>query len=50
MTLADQVPDGCKRGFSNSLTCEIGLSQHSGIPYQSILYLLDEVSVNNQQP
>ncbi len=30
-------------GFSNSRTCEIGLSHHSGIPYQSILYLVDEV-------
>jgi len=42
--LKDQVPDNCTRGFSNSRTCEIGLSHHSGIPYQSILYLLDEVS------
>ncbi len=39
-----QVPQGCRRGFSNSQTCEIGLSHHSGVPYQSILYLLDEVS------
>ena len=30
------------RGFSNSRTCEIGLSTHSGIPYQSLLYLIDE--------
>ena len=43
-TLKSQVPAHSKRGFSSSLTCEIGLSQHSGIPYQSILYLLDEVS------
>ncbi|NAW58279.1 MULTISPECIES: FAD-binding and (Fe-S)-binding domain-containing protein [unclassified Vibrio] len=42
--LKEQVPSGCSRGFSNSLTCEIGLSHHSGIPYQSILYLVDEVS------
>ncbi|MDF2152650.1 FAD-binding and (Fe-S)-binding domain-containing protein [Vibrio sp. CAU 1672] len=42
--LKAQVPQGCKRGFSNSRTCEIGLSHHSGIPYQSILYLVDEVS------
>lgn len=42
--LKDQVPNGCQRGFSNSRTCEIGLSHHSGIPYQSILYLVDEVS------
>jgi D-lactate dehydrogenase len=43
-TLKEQVPSNCKRGFSNSRTCEIGLSHHSGIPYQSILYLVDEAS------
>lgn len=43
-SLKQQVPDLCFRGFSNSRTCEIGLSHHSGIPYQSILYLVDEVS------
>jgi len=42
--LKEQVPEGCQRGFSNSRTCEIGLSHHSGVPYQSILYLVDEVS------
>ena len=35
---------GIKRGFSNSRTCEIGLSTHSGVPYQSLIYLIDEVS------
>lgn len=34
--------EGIVRGFSNSRTCEIGLSTHSGIPYQSLLYLIDE--------
>ncbi len=29
-------------GYSNSRTCEIGLSTHSGIPYVSIAYLVDE--------
>lgn len=43
--LQQQVPADCHQGVSNSRTCEIGLSQHSGIPYQSILYLLDKVSV-----
>ncbi|WP_163835632.1 FAD-binding and (Fe-S)-binding domain-containing protein [Spartinivicinus ruber] len=42
--LKEQIPTNCTRGFSNSRTCEIGLSHHSGIPYQSILYLVDEVS------
>ncbi|GAA0339752.1 FAD-binding and (Fe-S)-binding domain-containing protein [Bowmanella denitrificans] len=42
--LQQQVPQGCHMGVSNSRSCEIGLSQHAGIPYQSILYLLDQVS------
>ncbi|KHT63318.1 4Fe-4S ferredoxin [Photobacterium gaetbulicola] len=43
--LKEQVPANCTRGFSNSRTCEIGLSHHSGIPYQSILYLVDEAAI-----
>jgi len=42
--LKQQVPEGCNQGYSNSRTCEIGLSQHSDIEYRSILYLLDKVS------
>ncbi|MWJ29467.1 FAD-binding protein [Halomonas sp. ZH2S] len=41
--LAEQVA-GCSAGYSNSRTCEIGLSQHGGIPYRSILSLLDRAS------
>ena len=41
--LAEQVVD-CQAGYSNSRTCEIGLSQHGGIPYRSILSLLDRAS------
>jgi len=37
-------PDNCSVGYSNNRSCEIGLTHHSEIPYQSILYLLDEVS------
>ncbi len=43
-TLAKQLPDNCTQGFSNSRTCEIGLSHYSKIQYQSLLYLLDKVS------
>ncbi|MCC5827217.1 FAD-binding and (Fe-S)-binding domain-containing protein [Alkalimonas sp.] len=43
-TLKQQVPADCQRGYSNSRTCEIGLTEHSGLPYQSVLYLLEEVS------
>ncbi len=40
--LKAQIPDGCTAGYSNSRTCEIGLSRHSGIPFRSIAYLVDE--------
>jgi len=33
-----------KAGYSNSRTCEIGCATHIGIPYMSIMYLVDEVS------
>ncbi|MCH5220901.1 MAG: FAD-binding oxidoreductase [Muribaculaceae bacterium] len=33
---------GVKYGYSNSRTCEIGLTTNSGIPYKSIVYLVDE--------
>jgi D-lactate dehydrogenase len=36
------LPQDCRAGYSTSKTCEIGLSLHSGIPYQSIAYLVDE--------
>jgi D-lactate dehydrogenase len=42
--LKAQVPQGCIAGYSNSRTCEIGLSQHAGIDYQSIIYLVDKVT------
>ena len=43
-TMKEQLPVSVLRGYSNSRTCEIGLSQHSGIPFQSIVYLVDQVS------
>jgi D-lactate dehydrogenase len=33
---------GCTAGYANSRTCEIGLSHHSGIPFRSIMTLLDQ--------
>lgn len=42
-TLKDQVVD-CDVGYSTSRTCEIGLSRHSGLSFQSVLYLLEEAS------
>jgi len=31
-------------GYSNSRTCEIGLSTNGGVPYMSIIYLVDRVT------
>jgi D-lactate dehydrogenase len=42
--LKASLPQDCRVGFSTSRTCEIGLSEHSGISYQSIYYLLDEAT------
>jgi len=42
--LKSQVPKNCNSGYSNSRTCEIGLSHHSGIDYQSIIYLVDKAT------
>jgi D-lactate dehydrogenase len=32
---------GATEGYSNSRTCEIGLTTHSGIEYRSIAYLVE---------
>jgi D-lactate dehydrogenase len=42
--LKKQLPQEEIHGYSNSRTCEIGLSLHSGISYKSIIYLADKVS------
>lgn len=39
-----QQVSGCAQGVSTSRTCEIGLSHHSGIEYQHLVYLLDKCS------
>ncbi|WP_296221132.1 FAD-binding and (Fe-S)-binding domain-containing protein [Pseudomonas sp. UBA2684] len=41
--LKDAV-QSCAEGISTSRTCEIGLSQHAGIDYHGLVYLLDRVS------
>lgn len=35
---------GITYGYSNSRTCEIGLTSNSGIPYKSIAYLVNDVT------
>lgn len=36
--------NGIQVGYSNSRTCEIGLTTNGGIPYMSIVYLVDRVT------
>jgi D-lactate dehydrogenase len=43
-SLRAAIPAGCTEGYSTSRTCEIGLSLHAGIPYRSIMNLLDRCS------
>ncbi len=42
--LKQQIPANVKHGYSTSRTCEIGLTEHSGISYQNIFYLVDKVT------
>ncbi|AZF44477.1 putative D-lactate dehydrogenase, Fe-S protein, FAD/FMN-containing [Pseudomonas sp. R1-43-08] len=42
-TLKDAVQQ-CSEGISTSRTCEIGLSQHGGIDYHGLVYLVDRVT------
>ena len=39
---------GVRIGYSNSRTCEIGLTAHAGVPYVSIVYLVDACTVPKQ--
>jgi D-lactate dehydrogenase len=43
--LREAMPAGCTSGVSTSRTCEIGLSEAAGFPYQSILYLVERCSM-----
>jgi len=38
------IPAGCSGGVSSSRTCEIGLSEAAGVPYESILCLVERCS------
>ena len=44
--LKPTLTDNCHEGYSNSRTCEIGLSVNTGISYKSIIYLVDDVTEN----
>ena len=41
--------NGCTDGYSTSRTCEISLSNHSGINFRGLVYLADEASKPKQQ-
>jgi D-lactate dehydrogenase len=45
-TLPGSLPEGCTAGYSTSRTCEIGLTEHAGVPYRSIIYLVDACSAS----
>jgi D-lactate dehydrogenase len=47
--LKASLPRDCRSGFSNSRTCEIGLSLHSRVGYQSIVYLVDRCTERKQK-
>lgn len=46
--LKSQLSEEVSSGYSTSRTCEIGLSLHSGISHQSIVYLVDKVSIKRK--
>jgi D-lactate dehydrogenase len=39
--LKSALPVECVQGYSSSRTCEIGLSEYSGLPYRSIIRLVE---------
>ena len=41
---AGSLPETCREGYSSNRTCEIGLTEHTGVEYRSIAYLLEECS------
>ena len=38
------LPKTCRDGYSTSRTCEMSLSNHSGINFRGIVYLCDEAT------
>jgi D-lactate dehydrogenase len=38
------LPAGCSDGYSTSRTCEMSLSNHSGVNFRGIVYLVDEAT------
>ena len=46
--LKAEIPAGCTGGVSSSRTCEIGLSEAAGVPYESILCLVERCSTASE--
>lgn len=42
------LPKECSDGYSTSRTCEMSLSNHSGINFRGLVYLLDEATSPKQ--
>ena len=38
------LPAGCADGYSSSRTCEVNMSQHSGVNFRGLVYLVDEAT------
>jgi D-lactate dehydrogenase len=49
-TASEGAARDCARGYSTSRTCEIGLSEYAGFPYESIIYLVDACSSTSARP
>jgi D-lactate dehydrogenase len=48
--LKSAIPAGCSSGYSSSRTCEIGLSEQAGIPYRSIITLVNRCARARPSP
>ena len=43
------LPSSCSDGYSSSRTCEMSMSNHSGIQFRGLVYLVDEATKPKQQ-
>lgn len=44
------LPSNCSDGYSTSRTCEISLSNHSGVNFRGLVYLIDEATKAKEAP
>jgi D-lactate dehydrogenase len=42
------LPSSCTDGYSSSRTCEMSMSNHSGIHFRGLVYLVDEATKAKQ--